>query len=1174
MHFTRLRLQGFKSFVEPTELGIGSGMTGIVGPNGCGKSNLVEALRWVMGETSAKRMRGAEMDDVIFAGTTTRPSRNLAEVSLTLDNSERTATAEYNNSDDLLVTRRIERGGGSDYRVNGKAVRQRDIQMLFADQSTGAHSTSVVGQGQIDALIRAKPQDRRQILEEASGTAGLQARRHEAELKLKGAEQNLTRVDDVLKTLDAQLRSLKQQVKQASRYRNLAEHIRRAEAALLHLRWLEAEDNSAKTREAMQAAERRANELLHIVTQGNAARAEMAAELPSLRQNETTAAAIVQKLVLAREHIESESKRIARETQDQERRLHEARQDAEREKTRQRDGESAVTRLTEEQAQLAKRGEEIAIALPESAVHLASVTEEVATLDGELSKLLEIVASAEARQKSLQREIESLSQRRVELTERRAKLDAQRLDLAADIATRPDLSLSVAMVEACEIELAKRQKQSEEADQARRDADMAQNAQREISQAAQGKFTKLKVESDALSSMLQPRAAHAEQVLDLITVAPGLEKALAVALGEALTAALDPAAEAHWRELPPLESASALPAGASALGRHVKAPPALARSLSQIGLVEDAAAGESLAAALNAGQILVSRDGWAWRWDGFTVTPEVKTATALRLQQRNRLAALGEEIVVAEAEAQKAKADFEAATALFKQCQTVDQQVRSSLQAAFAALNDARNLHARQERDAIAMNSKLSGLSDNLKQISSDLDQVRARAGVVEDERAALPPIDELRREIEAKRATLTERRGQQSRLRSEHDHLTREQQTSANRRNAITHDLDAWRERMATATAHIAALAERIAALESQLAELRAKPAELDSTRSQLLGELETAEAARRIAADTLIAGEQKLGVTEHQLKRDEAALSDAREERVRAEAAVEAASSHFVVLRERMAEKLNCSPEELPTIAGIADGAEWPSVFELEQDLGKYIRERENMGPVNLRAEVESDATQAEIDRLQKDKDDLVAAIAKLRQGISQLNREARERLQGAFGLVNERFQVLFQKLFGGGKAHLELIDNEDPLNAGLEIFACPPGKKLQILSLLSGGERTLTALALLFAVFQTNPSPICVLDEAEAALDESNIGRFCELVESISRETGTRFLIITHQRLTMAKMDRLYGVTMSEKGVSQLVSVDLNSAVALRDGEKLIQQLHSVTSAEAALDEVEAA
>jgi len=301
VNFTRLRLHGFKSFVEPTDLHIGPGMTGIVGPNGCGKSNLVEALRWVMGENSPKNLRGGEMDDVIFNGTAMRPSRNVAEVTLELDNTNHSATAEFNNEETLHVTRQIEREKGSDYRVNGKPVRRRDVQLLFADQSTGSHSTNLVGQGQIDALIRAKPQDRRQILEEAAGTAGLQARRHEAELKLKAAEQNLTRVDDVLQAYDAQLRSLKTQVRQASRYRNLADHIRRAEAGLLHLRWCEAVQNDETVKSAFKSAEARVGELLATVTQDNAARTEIAAELPAMRQAEAVAAAIVQKLTLARE---------------------------------------------------------------------------------------------------------------------------------------------------------------------------------------------------------------------------------------------------------------------------------------------------------------------------------------------------------------------------------------------------------------------------------------------------------------------------------------------------------------------------------------------------------------------------------------------------------------------------------------------------------------------------------------------------------------------------------------------------------------------------------------------------------------------------------------------------------------------------------------------------------
>jgi len=1174
LQFSRLRLQGFKSFVDPTDLLIQEGLTGIVGPNGCGKSNLVEALRWVMGETSPKRMRGAGMEDVIFAGTTTRPSRNIAEVLLELDNSERTATAEYNHSDELLVVRKIERGGGSDYRVNGKPVRQRDVQLLFADQSTGAQSTSVVGQGQIDALIRAKPQDRRQILEEASGTAGLQARRHEAELKLKGAENNLTRVDDILRTLDTQLRNLKQQVKQASRYRNLAEHIRKTEAALLHLRWAEAEADAAKSQEALERANAFVNELVSIVTRGTTERTDIAAELPALRQNESTAAAIVQKLTLAREQIDAEARRIENQIKATEQHLTQAQSDQERESSRHHDGESAVLRLNTEQTELTAKHTEIEASLPAITDGLNAAAKDVDTLDSALTELMKSLANAEASQHSLGRELDTILMQQATLTQRRADLETQRETLAAEIAARPALSLAVSMVDACESELQRRKEQTEQADQARNDAQAAQAAAHDYAQASASTLTRLRAEADAIANLLAHTQEQYDQVIDLITVTPGLENALAVALGEALTAALDPQAAMHWREMPPLDSSAALPAGTTPLSQFVQAPHALARSLSQIGLVENKQQGEAAATSLNAGQILVSRDGWAWRWDGFTLTPEAKTASAMRLQQRNRLAALREEIVRAEQENERTAADLAATTQILQQCQELDQQTRASLQSAFAALNDARNHYAKLEREAEAANARLTTLDGNIAQITEDMDSLISRTSQIEDLRAELPDIDALREDITTKRIALSEARSLKAQQQSEHDRLLREQQIGAARQKAIAEELAAWQGRMTSAEKQSLALAERIAALTQELSDLHAKPAELVGARNLLMTQLSEAEASRRDAADILIATEQKLSVTEHQLKQDEAKLGHAREERVRAEATVTATGEHFNTLRERAHEKLGCTPDQLREIAALGDGESLPAVFELEQILGRYIRERDNMGPVNLRAEVESETTQAEIEKLTQEKDDLVAAIAKLRQGIGQLNREARERLNVAFSQVNERFQVLFTKLFGGGKASLELIDNEDPMNAGLEIFAAPPGKKQQILSLLSGGERTLTALALLFAVFQTNPSPICVLDEAEAALDESNIGRFCELVQGIGRETGTRFLIITHQRLTMAHMDRLFGVTMSEKGVSQLVSVDLAGAVALRDGERVNTDRINTDVASKALKDVQAA
>lgn len=1152
MHFSRLRLQGFKSFVEPTDLYVQPGLTGIVGPNGCGKSNLVEALRWVMGENSAKRMRGAEMDDVIFAGTATRPSRNVAEVMLELDNSSHTAPSEFNNDEKIQVTRQIERGNGSDYRLNGKPVRQRDVQLLFADQATGAHSTNLVGQGQIDALIRAKPQDRRQILEEASGTAGLHARRHEAELKLKAAEQNLIRVDDVLATYDSQLRSLKQQVRQASRYRNLADHIRRTEAAILHLRWIESEHNAENVQKALQIAEQSVNEFLVVVTQTTTLRTNITSELPGLRQTEAVAAAVVQKLSLAREQIEAETKRLAQETEAQENRLQLARQDQAREQDHLTDSTAAIAKLRHEDEQLETTSIALTTQIPETNRLLAEVNQVVDTLDQSLTELTEAVATAEAQKKALHQELELIKTRQSALHEKRKQMEVQYVGLKAEAANRPDLSFASALMQASETELVRRQTQAQTAEEAYRDAENKQTQARTTTQEYNDKVTHLKAEASAILALLQHDDNQLTPVLDLINVTPGLESALAVALGEALTAALDTQAAMHWREMEPLSSPPSLPEGVTSLSTHIEAPRALARSLSQIGLVDDVASGEKAIPHLQAGQILVSRDGWAWRWDGFVVTPEAKTSTALRLQQRNRLTSLQQQIISAELDALNANHSLQETLNHFRQRQEEDRHAREALKAAFAALNDARSAYALQEKEETALTSKLVALQESLEHVNADLNQIQNRSLSILDEQTNLPDIESQRAQMEGKRNYLAEQRSLKARYDNDCERLQRERDICDSRRQSIYQDIEAWQKRHHNAQQQITALEKRISILTEELHQLHQRPEELKQRYDNLLSELSNAESVRKLATDDLIATEQRLSVVEHQLKQDETALAVAREERVRAEASVQSAHEHFNTLRERITEKLGCTQEELLSIAAFPEGENIPSVFELDQALARYLRERENMGPVNLRAETEAETLQSTMETLQKERDDLVAAIAKLRQGIGQLNREARERLQNAFSLVNERFQVLFQKLFNGGRAHLELIDNDDPLNAGLEIFASPPGKKMQILSLLSGGERTLTALALLFAVFQTNPSPICVLDEAEAALDESNIGRFCELVDLIAKETGTRFLIITHQRLTMARMDRLYGVTMGEKGVSQLVSVDLAGAVAIRDGE----------------------
>ncbi len=1153
MYFSRLRLSGFKSFVDSTDLIIEPGMTGIVGPNGCGKSNLVEALRWVMGETSAKRMRGGDMDDVIFGGTSSRPARNLAEVSLSIDNSLRTAPAGFNEASELEVTRRIERGSGSDYRINGKLVRARDVQLLFADNASGANSPALVSQGKVAQIISAKPQDRRMLLEEAAGITGLHSRRHEAELRLKAAEANLLRLDDVIGAMDTQLQSLKKQARQASRYRLLSEQIRKAEAVLWHLRWIAAQADLEQAHAAFGQAEGVVRALMLTVTQFTSRRTGEAAGLPEKRQAEAVAAAALQRLIIAREQLDAEERRVAEQQQALLRRLQQIAGDLGREQALAADAGDALARLENEREQLhaAQADEEM---LEEAAREaLDEAREKVDALDHQLTLLTEQMAAGEARRAATQRQVADLEARTGALTKR---IDEQRTQhQALERASITDAGMTEAelAIELAEQRLEEAREAADSAERAKTDSEQSQARARDALQTTEAAYTRLKAEEKALSELLAAGASDLfPPLIDAVTVAPGYEGALAAALGDALTAPLDEAAPVHWRTLPPLPAAALPPLetlGVEALGLHVQGPPALARSLALIGVVPDSATGASLCAHLSPGQILVSRDGGSWRWDGLTTQAGVPTAAAVRLKQRNRLRELRDELDAASELVEQARDALSDARQTAEEASQRDRHSREAVREAFTGLSTTRDRHTRLAREADAAASKLAALAEALERLETDRRDLEVQRNDAHALLDTLPDPREGRDSVNETRAALAERRTTLVEKQSMLERLTREAQARQQRLTAIRQEEESWANRSQGAGGRVAELQERSAAAEAELNRLANRPAEIAGDRQELLSRIAEAERARTRAADALAETEGGLAETERALKKAESDLADARERRARAEAAVQTAVQLTQTMAERIAERLDCTPEQTRATAEIGPDESLPDATATEARLEKLVREREGMGPVNLRAEIEAGELEAQIISFRTEREDLIAAIARLRQGIGSLNREARERLTASFDAVNKNFQDLFTRLFGGGKAQLELVNAEDPLDAGLEIYASPPGKKLQILSLLSGGEQALTALALLFAVFRSNPAPICVLDEVDAPLDEANVGRFCDLVEDIAREGDTRFLIITHHRLTMARVNRLFGVTMSERGVSQLVSVDLSAAEELR-------------------------
>ncbi len=1151
LQFNKLRLTGFKSFVDNTELHISLGLTGVVGPNGCGKSNLVEALRWVMGETSAKQMRGAGMDDVIFGGTSSRPQRNSAEVVLALDNNERTAPAQFNDEKELEVSRKIEREKGSTYRVNGKEVRARDVQLLFADSSTGARSTAMVSQGRIGAVINAKPQQRRGLLEEAAGITGLHSRRHEAELRLRGAETNLERLDDIMVTLEAQLVNLKKQTRQANRYTNLSDHIRKAEATLFHLRWKDAEAALAEAEETMRTTQAQVGELTGLAGKAATDQATRAEALPPLRQTEVSAAAELHRITVARDNLATEEQRIQGAMDQTRQRLEQIATDRELAIAFAADAKATVERLSAEQGEIeTSRGAEIEERTA-AAEALAAANTQVEETETALNTATVLVADIDARRNGLTHRILDLEQRLDRITWRAEEIRGQRAELDADQPDNTTVDEAERAVASFADAVEAAHDQQGEAEETRTATEQALSRANATLQDANAELTRLKAEETAIAKILDAVGDDLwPPLIDAVTVKPGFEAALGAALGEDLNVPADEAAPVHWRTLAPLSAALALPKGAIPMSELVEAPPSLARRLQQIGVVDTDEQGMVLARSLAQGQRLVSRNGGLWRWDGFTVLSEATTPAVARLEQRNRLSELRGVLDAAAQAVGEIESVRDTARKAKQDARNAEQNTRRAVREAHQTLNAAREVLAREKEKATVHASRLIALDEALETAVADRDETAQTLSAQQTELADLPePLSE-RENITRMRIELVEHRNYQVDCYSRHDQLERLAQERANRLQSIATELQTWQRRNADSARQLEDLTEREGALKEELSHLAAKPAELDCQRQELISAVEDSETKRKEAADSLAEAEIALHDADQILRQAETALSQAREYRVRAEGSVDQAKQVCTGIAERVADRLSCRPGDLFEISGLDVEKALPELEATERKVDRLIRERETMGPVNLRAQQEAEELTEQIDTLNSERDDLLEAINKLRHGISELNREGRARLLASFKEVDRHFQELFVRLFGGGRAHLALTESDDPLEAGLEIMASPPGKKLQVLSLLSGGEQALTALALLFGVFLTNPAPICVLDEVDAPLDDANVDRFCTLLEEMTREEKTRFLIITHHRMTMARMDRLFGVTMAERGVSQLVSVDLQEAERLRD------------------------
>ena len=1137
MRIRRLKLSGFKSFVEPAELRIEPGLTGVVGPNGCGKSNLLEAIRWVMGEGSPKSLRGDGMEDVIFAGTATRPARDFAEVSLLIERDSGEEGAAEGE-----VSRRIERGAGSAYRIDGRDVRAKDVSLLFADAATGAHSPALVSQGKVGSIIASRPTERRLLLEEAAGIAGLHARRKDAEQKLRAAEANLARLSELLSDQEQRAAALRRQARAAERYRQLTDRIRAVEARLVHARWVEADAAAELATRDAAGAER---EVERLRDQVEAARSvqEQAEALLAQRRRETgdaraRATEIAHQLAAARARRDTVARRLA----ELERLEIATAADIGREQALKDDASKAIDALEQERAAIERR-------LTGDEAEAARIAAELGELEAASREAEAALADLRARQAAMRAErrvaeaaLESARAHCDRVKAERGRLREQLQALAGGSDGERAREEALARAKAAgEARAAAEQRLAAAEEERSAAADARDSAETQLA-TARATLSAAKAEHDALARALQQGGGSA---IARLKAQPGYEQALAAALGDDAEAEIGSQGPRRWQGSDPSPDDPALPQRVQCLADHVEAPPELARRLRQVG-VADEDRGQPLAP----GQRLVTRDGRMRRWDGF-VAEGAGAAAAERLIRANRLSDLARQLPDMEARLEELVLARKQA---LDRLDALRQQAEAARSEALLAEREMRA--AERESDvASAAIERAEAQREALEQRLGDLEPLATAASeavsTAEGAIGSLADPDELEAQVESARERAGEAGKAVADKRAEAATRAREASSARERQAAAALEQSEWRRRREEAEARLASSLERQAQHRQERSELEAEPERLDSEVAGL--EKESAGSDSLVAQAAAVEREAEQAVAEAA-----AAVSalgeqsaSARERRAGAQARAEAQEARRAEYARICLEKFECLPQRLPEMMGFDPTAVTDPDAE-SAALEKLAADRDRLGPVNLVAEQELAEIDEERSRGAAEAEELSQAIHRLRGSIGSLNREGRVRLLEAFEKVNAHFRSLFTTLFEGGQAHLELVESDDPLEAGLEIMAQPPGKRLSTLTLLSGGEQALTAIALIFALFLTNPAPICVLDEVDAPLDDANVERFCDLLDRMTQETDTRYLIVTHNAVTMSRMHRLYGVTMIEKGVSRLVSVDLGGAETLLAAE----------------------
>ena len=1136
MKFKSIRISGFKSFLESTEIPIDNGLTGIVGPNGCGKSNIVEAMKWVMGENSARQMRGDGMDDIIFSGTNERPARNFAEVSIKLDNTEKKAPSNFNHFDEIEISRKIEREKGSVYRVNGKQVRSRDIQLIFADNGTGARSSGIVSQGRISQIIDSSPENRRVILEEAANIKGLHSRRHEAELKLNGATDNLSRLLDIEQTYNEQLVELEKQARKAARYRSVGERLRKAESTLF-IKLLHSSETELKNfKKEFEIATDDVNKAQLDVSKNTKSKLAAFDKIPELKKIEAEKAAFLQSLNINKIRLEEEKSSANKTLDNISNQISQIEIDIEREEEIKEDSKKTLLNLVDEEKKL--------------------ITESKA-FEGKIDQAISLVKELKKKSDEADQDLSSINSKIYSINSNNENIEKRITDLKEKIKKSefqiPQFNILEEQKSFKEnkVKIIEGKKLLEDKNKLlltkKNEYEAIKNILNDLNKAkteADYKVNITKAELNSLSSLLGHDTSNKETLENSIDSFASLEKSIGSILGETLLAPVlsnldTPKNTPFWRKNLRGVIETKLPDGVKPIIKNIKNNSILDLALLGVGVVDNEEIAFKLQNKLSFGQALTTVEGGLWRWDGFVQPPEVQNSYSERLQKIAKLRSLEKK---------------------FPDLENKQKNIQNSINKNETYINviEKNILELENEiYDLIEENNNLNLLNTKIEsKISSSTILIKEHQNIIDLSNKELNSLNKelinssnlpllLTEELKIRniadqcRNSLTDAMAAEQQVRNHESFQSRNLLQIKNQKTN-------WVKREDEAIARLLTLQNRQKNLSEEKQKLMNLPDNFKKREDELNLEINKALLVRNKAADNLVEAETNLNELEKLEKLSEQKVSLLREEMIKIEAKLNLSKAQVKNIEDRVWEKLRIKNDQLYEIANLDKNDEIDiSIDALEKTVQRLINERDSIGAVNLRAEEEMNEMRDKIKTMSDERIDLEQAIDKLKTGIFELNKEGRQRLKESFEEVNKNFKNLFQKLFGGGSAELKLVGNEDPLLAGLEVLASPPGKKMQLLSLLSGGEQALTAISLIFSVFLCNPAPICILDEVDAPLDDSNVGRFCNLLEKIVEETDTYFMVVTHHRLTMAKMDRLFGVTMEQKGISRLVAVNLEQA-----------------------------